>query len=51
MAPTINDMTEDDIFLDNIKGIDNSDNSNIVTDFMPTARDIMNWSPLPMRIR
>jgi hypothetical protein len=38
MAPTIEDMTEDDASLDNIEGRDNLDDSYIVPNFMPAAR-------------
>jgi hypothetical protein len=47
MAPTIEDMTEDDISLDDIEGGDYSDDSYIVPNFMPTTQDIMNWFPHP----
>jgi hypothetical protein len=42
MAPRIEDMTEDNVSLDNIEGGDDSNVSYIVSDFMPVARDIMN---------
>jgi hypothetical protein len=45
MAPMIEDMTEDDVYLDDIKQGANSNDSYIVPDFMPAARDIMNWFP------
>ncbi len=38
-------MTENDVSLDNIKGGDNLDDSNIVPDFLPATQDIMNWFP------
>jgi hypothetical protein len=47
MAPTIEDITEDDISLDNIEGRDDSDNTYIVPNFMPVAWYIMNWFSCP----
>jgi hypothetical protein len=43
----IEDMTEDNVSLDNIKRGDDSNVSYIALDFMPTTQDIMNWSPCP----
>jgi hypothetical protein len=47
MAPTIEDMTENNVPLDDIGGGDKSEDSYIVPNFMPAARDIMNWFPCP----
>jgi hypothetical protein len=47
MFPMIEDDTEDNISLDNIEGGDDSEDNYIVPDFMPTARNIINWFPRP----
>jgi hypothetical protein len=51
MALTIEDITEDKVSLDNIQGGDGSNNTCIVPNFMPAARDIMNQFPTPTRLR
>jgi hypothetical protein len=48
ITPTKEDMTEDNVSLDNIEGGNGSKNvSYIVPDFMPAARDIVNQFPCP----
>jgi hypothetical protein len=47
MAPMIDDMSEDDVSLDDIEGGDDSDVSYIVPNLVPAIRDIMNWFPCP----